>query len=57
MDMMEEDDDDDEDEIKTIIQKSKKNTLSLDDLLDKITEYGFNSLTESEKTLLQKLSK
>jgi transcriptional regulator with AAA-type ATPase domain len=57
MDMMEEDDDDDEDEIKTIIQKSKKNTLSLDDLLDKITEYGFNSLTENEKTLLQKLSK
>ena len=57
MDMMEEDDDDDEDEIKTIIQKSKKNTLSLDDLLDKITEYGFNSLTESEKILLQKLSK
>ena len=57
MDMMEEDDDDDEDEIKTIIQKSKKNTLSLDDLLDKITEYGFNSLTESEKKLLQKLSK
>jgi hypothetical protein len=57
MDIMEEDDDDDEDEIKTIIQKSKKNTLSLDDLLDKITEHGFNSLTESEKTLLQKLSK
>jgi phage terminase small subunit len=57
MDIMEEDDDDDEDEIKTIIQKSKKNTLSLDDLLDKITEYGFNSLTESEKKLLQKLSK
>jgi len=25
--------------------------------LDKITEHGFNSLTESEKTLLQKLSK
>ncbi len=58
MDMMEEEeDDDDEDEIKTIIQKSKKNTLSLDDLLDKITEFGFNSLTESEKKLLQKLSK
>ena len=57
MDMMEEDDDDDEDEIKTIIQKSKKNTLSLDDLLDKITEFGFNSLTENEKKLLQKLSK
>jgi hypothetical protein len=56
MDMMEEDDDD-EDEIKTIIQKSKKNTLSLDDLLDKITEFGFNSLTENEKKLLQKLSK
>lgn len=57
MDMMEEDDDDDEDEIKTIIQKYKKNTLSLDDLLDKITEFGFNSLTENEKKLLQKLSK
>ncbi len=58
MDMMEEDDDDDdEDEIETIIQKSKKNTLSLDDLLDKITEFGFNSLTENEKKLLQKLSK
>jgi hypothetical protein len=57
-DMMEEDDDDDdEDEIKTIIQKSKKNTLSLDDLLDKITEFGLNSLTENEKKLLQKLSK
>ena len=57
--MMEEDDDDDddEDEIKTIIQKSKKKTLSLDDLLDKITEFGFNSLTENEKKLLQKLSK
>jgi hypothetical protein len=59
IDMMEEDDDDDddEDEIKTIIQKSKKKTLSLDDLLDKITEFGFNSLTDNEKKLLQKLSK
>jgi hypothetical protein len=50
-------DDDEEDEIKTIIQRAKKKTLSLDDLLDKITEKGIDSLTNKEKKLLQNLSK
>jgi len=35
----------------------KNKTLSLDDLLDKISDSGFNSLTDDEKKLLNEYSK
>lgn len=52
-----EDEDDDEDEIQTIIEKAKCKELTIDDLLDKINDYGYESLTKNEQKLLQKLSK
>lgn len=56
---IEEDDDDDIDEIQSIITKYKTKTQipTIDDLLDKICEEGYDSLTSNEKKLLQKLSK
>lgn len=55
-DLIQEDDDDDDDDIMTKIQK-KTSTLTLDDILDKICEFGIESLTETEKQLLSKHSK
>lgn len=55
-DLMQEDDDDDDDDIMTKIRK-KMPTLTLDDILDKICEFGMESLTETEKQLLSKHSK
>jgi len=52
-------DDDDVDEIQKILSESKKKQQipSIDDLLDKICEKGYDSLTSNEKKLLKKLSK
>lgn len=55
-DLIQEDDDDDDDDIMTKIRK-KTPTLTLDDVLDKICEFGMESLTEKEKQLLSKHSK
>jgi hypothetical protein len=54
-----EDDEEDIDEIQKIITQSKTKTQipTIDDLLDKICEKGYESLTSNEKKLLQKLSK
>jgi len=51
--------DDNIDEIQKIITESKTKTQipTIDDLLDKICEKGYDSLTSNEKKLLQKLSK
>ncbi len=56
---IEEDDDKDINEIQKIItqSKTKTQTPTIDDLLDKICEKGYDSLTSNEKKLLQKLSK
>jgi|694.fasta_scaffold03362_26 hydroxymethylpyrimidine pyrophosphatase-like HAD family hydrolase len=56
---IEEDDEEDIDEIQKIITQSKTKTQipTIDDLLDKICEKGYESLTSNEKKLLQKLSK
>ena len=51
------DEDEDEDEIKMIQEQSQVKQQSLDDLLDKITDKGYDSLTAKEKKLLIKLSK
>lgn len=53
----EDENDDDEDEIESIIERSILKLPTLDDLLDKITDKGFKSLTKKEKQLLQILSK
>lgn len=47
-----------EDEIQRIISRSasKEDVPSLDDLLDKISEFGMDSLTPQEKALLKKYS-
>jgi hypothetical protein len=55
-DLIQEDDDDDDDYIMTKIRK-KTPTLTLDDVLDKICEFGMESLTEKEKQFLSKHSK
>lgn len=49
--------DDEEDEIKLIKERAQVKQPSLDDLLDKITDKGYDSLTAKEKKLLIKLSK
>lgn len=51
------DEDEDEDEIRLIQEQAKVKQPSLDDLLDKITDKGYDSLTAKEKKLLIKLSK
>lgn len=53
-DLMQEDDDD-EDDIMTKIKKSLPK-VTLDDVLDKICEYGIDSLTATEKQILSKHS-
>lgn len=55
-DLIQEDDDDDDDDIMTKIRK-KIPVLTLDDVLDKICEFGIESLTEKEQQLLSKHSK
>lgn len=42
--------------IKSRSLTSRRNTLSLDEILDKITRCGYTNLTEDEKTLLNKYS-
>ncbi len=56
---IEDDKDDDVDEIQKILSESKKKQQipTIDDLLDKICEKGYESLTSNEKKLLKKLSK
>ena len=54
---LEDEDEDDEDEIQTIIERANCKEPTIDDLLDKINDYGYKSLTEKEQKLLQKLSK
>jgi hypothetical protein len=46
----------DEDEIEMIQKLSKENKPTLDQLLDKISDEGFDSLTDEEKQLLKKYS-
>lgn len=50
---------DEENDIQEILNRSKiKNQIpTIDDILDKICEYGIESLTLNEKTILQKFSK
>lgn len=47
-----------EDEISSIIRRAKEDEgkMSLDDLLDKISDYGYDSLTPEEKELLKNYS-
>jgi hypothetical protein len=47
--------DDDEDEM--VMLKNKKKEPSIDEMLDKISEKGLSSLTETERGLLEKYSK
>jgi hypothetical protein len=50
-------DDDDEDEIDTIFKQIRKKKIPLNQILDKIVDYGINTLTEEEKRTLQTYSK
>jgi hypothetical protein len=50
-------DDDDEDEIDIIFKQIRKKKIPLNQILDKIVDYGINTLTEEEKRTLKTYSK
>jgi hypothetical protein len=50
-------DDDDEDEIDILFKQIRKKKIPLNQILDKIVDYGINTLTEEEKRTLQTYSK
>ena len=50
-------DDDDEDEIDILFKQIRKKKIPLNQILDKIVDYGINTLTEEEKKILQTYSK
>lgn len=49
--------DDDEDEIDILFKQIRKKKIPLNQILDKIVDYGINTLTEEEKRTLQTYSK